>query len=52
MQNLRENCLENVKRAEKAAENRQKIVRKLRVNVLWLQRKVFNGFVQEIRTVA
>jgi len=38
-QNLRENC------AEKSAENRRKIARKLRVNVLWLRRKVFDGFV-------
>jgi len=31
--------------AEKFAENRRKIARKLRVNVLWLRRKVFRGFV-------
>jgi len=42
MQNLRENCAENVLKlcanwAEKSAENRRKIARKLRVNVLWLR---------------
>jgi len=31
--------------AEKSAENLRKIARKLRVNVLWLRRKVFHGFV-------
>jgi len=50
MQNLCRICAKIARKlranwAEKSSENRRKIARKLRVNVLWLRRKVFHGFV-------
>jgi len=52
-QNLRENCAENALKlraicascAQIEQKNPRKIAQKLRVNVLWLRRKVFPGFV-------